>query len=169
MQQQAQKDKFIEVIRQNKKLIFKVCNAYCHYPEDRKDLIQDVIIKLWQSFDKYDNKYKLSTWMYRIALNTAISHYRSSFKRQTSTVSIHDMLIDFADENDRFELDNNVQQLYRFINRFDEMNKALMILYLDGNSYKDIAEVLGISETNVATKINRLKQQLKQQFEQNNN
>jgi len=165
MCQQAQKDQFIYLIQQNKKLIFKVCNAYCHDPEDRKDLVQEVIIQLWRSFDKYNSKYKLSTWMYRIALNTAISHYRTDRKRKSATIPIDDNLMDFADENDCKELDSKVILLYNFINQFDELNKALMILYLDNNSYKDIAEVLGITETNVATKIGRLKQQLKQQFE----
>jgi RNA polymerase sigma factor (sigma-70 family) len=163
MQQQAQKDQFIYLIQQNKKLIFKVCNAYCRDPEDRKDLVQEVIIRLWQSFHKYDNQFKLSTWMYRIAINTAISYYRASSKKQKVTISIHDSLIDIADENTA-ELDENIKLLYHFINQFNDLNKALMILYLDNNSYKDIAEILGISETNVATKINRLKLQLKQQF-----
>jgi len=164
MQKQAEKDQFSYLIEQNKKLIFKVCNAYCHDFEDRKDLVQEVIIQLWQSFGKYDNKYKLSTWMYRIALNTAISHYRTDRKRKSNTISLNENLIDFPDENDSPELDSNVAQLYEFINQFDELNKALMILYLDNNSYKDIADVLGITETNVATKINRIKQQLKKQF-----
>jgi len=121
-------------------------------------------MKLWQSYEKYDNRCKLSTWIYRISLNTAISHYRSNRNRKKSTVSINESLIDFADENEKVELDSNVQQLYAFIGQFDALNKALMILYLDNNSYKDIADVLGISETNVATKINRIKQQLKLQF-----
>jgi len=163
MQQQAQKDQFIYLIQQNKKLIFKVCNAYCHNPEDRKDLVQEIIIRLWQSFHKYDTRFKLSTWMYRIAINTAISHYRASSKKQKVTVSIHNSLIDIADENNA-ELDENIKLLYHFINQFNDLNKALMILYLDNNSYKDIGEILGVSETNVATKINRLKLQLKQQF-----
>lgn len=167
MRKQAEKDQFIYLIEQNKKLIFKVCNAYCHDFEDRKDLVQEVIIKLWQSFEKYNNKYKLSTWMYRIALNTAISHYRANRKRKTGTFSIHEDLFDLIDENESLELDNNVKLLYDFINGFDELNKALMILYLDNNSYRDIADVLGITETNVATKISRIKQQLKKQFAKN--
>jgi len=167
MQRQAEKDKFLYLIEQNKKLIFKVCNAYCRDFEDRKDLVQEVIIKLWQSFEKYDNKYKLSTWMYRIALNTAISHYRANRKRKTNTFSINEDLFDLVDENESQELDSNVKLLYNFINGYDELNKALMILYLDNNSYKDIADVLGITETNVATKIGRIKQQLKKQFAKN--
>ena len=117
--------------------------------------------------EKYNNKYKLSTWMYRIALNTAISHYRANRKRKTNTFSINEDLFDLVDENESQELDSNVKLLYNFINGFDELNKALMILYLDNNSYKDIADVLGITETNVATKIGRIKQQLKKQFAKN--
>ncbi len=165
MQQQAQKDQFLYLVQQNKKLIFKVCNAYCHDPEDRKDLVQEVIIQLWLSFDKYNSQYKLSTWMYRIALNTAISHYRADRKRNTTSLDTRENLIDFADENDAAEMNDRVQLLYSFIAQFDELNRALMILYLDNNSYKDIAEVLGITETNVATKISRLKKELKQKFE----
>jgi len=160
----ANKDRFIEIISQNKKLIFKVCNSYCRNTDDRQDLVQEVIIRLWQSFGKYDERYKLSTWMYRIALNTAISHYRSGKRKNASTISIHESLIDIADENPETELDDNVKQLYAFINQLDELNRALMILYLDDNSYREIAEVLGITETNVATRISRVKQQLKQQF-----
>jgi RNA polymerase sigma-70 factor (ECF subfamily) len=164
MSLQAEKDQFLTLIQQNKKLIFKVCNGYCHDPEDRKDLVQEVIIQLWRSFSNYNNQFKLSTWMYRVALNTCISWYRSERKRKTGAINIEDGLIDLIDTNEQQETDERVVQLYTFINQFDELNKALMILYLDNNSYKEIADVLGISQTNVATKINRIKQQLKNQF-----
>jgi RNA polymerase sigma factor (sigma-70 family) len=166
MTPQANKDQFINIIRQNKKLIFKVCNSYCKNADDRQDLVQEVIIRLWQAFGKYDNRYKLSTWMYRIALNTAISHYRSGKRSEQSTVPLSESLMDIADENLEIELDEQVKQLHLFIRELDELNRGLMILYLDNNSYKEIAEVLGISETNVATRISRVKQQLKYQFTQ---
>ena len=161
---QADKDQFLYLIQQNKKLIFKVCNTYCADAEDRKDLVQEVIIQLWHSFGSYNNQYKLSTWMYRIALNTAISFYRSDRKRKANTSSISENIFDIADDDTSHELDERVTLLYQFINQLDELNKALMILYLDNNSYKDMADILGITETNVATKISRIKQHLKQQF-----
>ena len=164
MVSQAEKNRFLQIIQQNKKLIFKVCNTYCKDFEDRKDLVQEVIVQLWRSFGSYNDQYKLSTWMYRVALNTAISWYRSERKRQTGRVAFQDGIIDLIDTNEEQQTDEQVSQLYHFINHFDELNKALMILYLDNNSYKEIADVLGITETNVATKISRIKQQLKQQF-----
>lgn len=164
MTPQADKDQFLYLIQQNKKLIFKVCNTYCADAEDRKDLVQEVIIQLWHSFGNYNNQYKLSTWMYRIALNTAISFYRSDHKRKANTSSISENIFDIADDDTSIELDERVTLLYQFINQLDELNKALMILYLDNNSYKDMADILGITETNVATKISRIKQHLKQQF-----
>ena len=165
MNPQPDKDQFLLLIQQNKKLIFKVCNTYCRDEEDRKDLVQEVIIQLWHSYPNYNNQYKLSTWMYRIALNTAISFYRSNHKRTGGTVSINEEIFNIADDTETTrQLDEKVILLHQFINQLDELNKALMILYLDKNSYKDIADILGITETNVATKISRIKQHLKQQF-----
>jgi RNA polymerase sigma factor (sigma-70 family) len=163
MSLQANKDQFLHLIQHNKKLIFKVCNTYCSDPEDRKDLVQEVIIQLWRSYANYNNKYKLSTWMYRIALNTAISFYRSN-KKHSQTSPISDFILEIPEDASSRDLDDKVTQLYQFINQLNKLDKALMILYLDNNSYKDMAEILGISETNVATKISRIKQHLKQQF-----
>jgi RNA polymerase sigma-70 factor (ECF subfamily) len=163
------KDKFLTIIQENKKLIFKVCNSYCKDEEDRKDLVQEVIIQLWKSFPNYNPQYKLSTWMYRIALNVAISFYRKEHPRKERTIQIDDILINIADDNPQHDLDEKVGLLHTFINQLDELNKALMLLYLDDNSYKEIADILGITETNVATKISRIKQRLKQQFTNTSN
>jgi RNA polymerase sigma-70 factor (ECF subfamily) len=162
-----QKDSFLTIIQQNKKLIFKVCNTYCKDEEDRKDLVQEVIIQLWKSFPKYNGQYKLSTWMYRIALNVAISFYHKQRPRKENTIQIDDILTNIADDSAPHELNEKVGLLYEFINQLDELNKALMLLYLDDNSYKEIADILGITETNVATKISRIKQRLKLQFANN--
>jgi RNA polymerase sigma factor (sigma-70 family) len=156
---------FLDLLKQHKRIIFKVCNSYCKDPESRKDLTQEIVIQLWKSFRKYDSQYKVSTWMYRIALNVAISFYRRE-KKHTSTSSIAESTLAFADDSTSSrDAESNIAQLHHFIDQLDELHKALMILYLDNNSYKDISEVLGITETNVATKINRIKQKLKPQFE----
>ncbi len=137
--------------------------------EDRKDLEQEIIIQLWNAFDKYNPEYKYSTWMYRIALNVAISFYRKEKKWLTNNdFSSVESIYSIVDEkDDETELDNNIKLLQQFINNLDELNKALMLLYLEEKSYEEIAEILGISKTNVATKISRLKLKLKKEFQKN--
>ncbi len=157
-------EKFIPVIREHQQLIYKICNSYCTVPEDRKDLQQEILMQLWNSFSRFDGRVKISTWIYRIALNTAISFYRKNRKHTTNKVTIDESIISFSDFGDVSEKDENIAFLYRFINELNEMDKALMLLYLDDNKYKDIAEILGISETNVATKIGRIKKILKERF-----
>lgn len=160
---ESKKELFIKVIDQHKGIIFKVCNTYCKDSEDQKDLAQDIILELWKSFDRYDSQYKLTTWMYRIALNIAISYYRKS---QTKKKHFSTGNFDFVDIAQQETKDNEAEigMLQDFINQLDELNKALMILYLEGNSHKEIAEVLDISASNVGTKIGRIKQKLKANF-----
>lgn len=160
--QQIQKD-FLEIIDANKRLIFKICNSYCKNAVDREDLAQEIIFQLWKSWDKYDSNFKLSTWMYRIALNVAISFYRKE-RKSTETVLMGDQLIEIADEKLEEGLERNLSALQQFINELKPLDKALMILYLEEKSHKEIAEIMGITTTNVATKVGRIKDQLKQRF-----
>lgn len=164
-------EKFLSVIQDNKKLIYKVCNLYCKDSEDRKDLQQEIIIQIWRSFETYNEKYKLSTWLYKIALNTAISFYRKESRRDqkhSSEDEIIHVIYNNADSPDE-ELDRKIEMLYKYINEFNKLDRALMILYLDNYGYKEISEILGITETNVATKISRIKNNLKKQFSNFNN
>ena len=162
-----EKEKFISVIKDNQNLIYKICYSYCSNAENRKDLQQEILIQLWNSFSKFDGRVKLSTWIYRIALNTAISFYRNDGKHSDKKVSIDASIISLSDFEYVPEQDENITMLYQFIEKLNEMDKALILLYLDDNKQKDIAEVLGISETNVATKISRIKKFLKEQFSNN--
>jgi RNA polymerase sigma-70 factor (ECF subfamily) len=153
---------FLSVINLNKGIIFKVANSYCKNPDNRNDLVQEIIIQLWKSFDNYKKQYELSTWMYRIALNVAISFYRKD-KKDLST-PLTENIIALVQEEEPGELEENVRLLYQFIDELDELNKALMLLFLEQKSHKQMAEVLGISETNVATKLSRIKDKLKKKF-----
>jgi RNA polymerase sigma-70 factor (ECF subfamily) len=153
---------FLSVINANKGIIYKVANSYCKNSDSRNDLVQEIIIQLWKSFVNYNDKYEHSTWVYRIALNVAISFYRKSKKEITTPLT--DNIIALVIDDEPGELEENVQLLYQFINELDELNKALMLLYLDNKTHKEIAEVLGITETNVATKIGRIKEKLKLKF-----
>lgn len=156
-------ERFQTVVDQHKKILYKVCNSYCRNRDDRDDLAQEIIIQLWRSFGKFDERYRFSTWMYRIALNVAISFYRRENTRTRYVISDEEHLLEAIDEaKDQPE---EIRFLYEFIDRLDPLNKALVLLYLDGNNYQEIAEVLGISESNVATKISRLKSKMKQEFQ----
>ena len=160
--QKPQQD-FLSMIDANKRIIFKICNSYCKNADDREDLAQEMIFQLWKSWSSYNANYKLSTWMYRIALNVAISFYRKE-KKTTETVFMGDHLIEIADEQVEESLAANLNALQQFINELKPLDKALMILYLEEKPQKEIAEIMGITSTNVATKIGRIKEQLKQKF-----
>ena len=162
-----EKDKFISVIKNNQNLIYKICYSYCSNPENRKDLQQEILMQLWNSFLKFDGRVKISTWIYRIALNTAISFYRNDSKHNDKKVTIDESVISLSNFEYIPEQDENVLMLYQFIENLNEIDKALILLYLDDNKYKDIADILGISETNVATKISRIKKNLKEQLSNN--
>ena len=160
--QQAKED-FLSIIEVNKRIIFKICNSYCKNADDREDLAQEIIFQLWKSWSSFNANYKLSTWMYRIALNVAISFYRKE-RKTTDTVLMGDHVIEIADEQIEESLETNLNTLQQFINELKPLDKALMILYLEEKPQKEIAEIMGITSTNVATKIGRIKEQLKQKF-----
>ena len=151
------------MLEQHKLIIFKVCNGYCSDPEEQKDLVQEVILQLWRSFDRYNAQYKLSTWVYKIALNIAISHFRKVSTRQKYTTPFNGAVLDIA-EADNDDKDESLRLLQVFLNQLQKLDKALMMLYLDGHSHEEIAQILDISKSNEGTKINRIKERLRQQF-----
>ena len=162
------KEQFIKTIDDHKKIIYKIVNSYCKNIEDRKDLEQEIIIQLWNSFDNYNSDYKYSTWMYRIALNVAISFYRKEKKRSVKNDFYNEESIFKIEEEtaeEQTELNHHLKLLQEFINNLNELNKALMLLYLEEKSYEEIAEIVGITKTNVATKISRIKLKLKKEFQ----
>lgn len=164
----TKKQQFINTIDEHKKIIYKIVNAYCPNKHDRKDLEQEIIIQLWKAFDKYNSDYKFSTWMYRIALNVAISFYRKEKSRILKSDSYNEesiFNIEENSENGQTELDHHLKLLQEFIHNLNELNKALMLLYLEEKSYSEIADILGITKTNVATKISRIKLKLKKEFQ----
>jgi RNA polymerase sigma-70 factor (ECF subfamily) len=159
-------DIFISVVQTNKGIIYKVANAYCKNIEDRKDLVQEIIIQLWKSFDNYDDKFKLSTWMYRISLNVAISYYRKENSRKKISNPLTDTIINFSDNEGFEDKETDLSILQQMISQLKDLDKALILLYLEEKSHKEISQIIGISETNVATKINRIKNNLKHKFTQ---
>lgn len=161
---QSDEAAFLEAIRAHSGIMRKVANAYCSDISERDDLLQEITIQIWRSWGKYDPSYKMTTWIYRIALNVAISFFRKSHRHRAinNATGNPESVATRGDET----LSENVRQLYEFVAELSEMNRALILLYLDNFSHEEIAQTLGISRTNVATKISRIKKQLRQRFEQ---
>lgn len=156
--------RFQALLEQNRGIVLKVANTYCRQAEDRRDLAQEICAQLWRAYPDYDETRSFSTWMYRIALNVAISHLRSAWYRNRYVSSLDEDALAAIPDPAPHEPDDRIRTLYRVIDRLDDLNRALMLLYLEDRSYREIAEVLGISETNVATKLNRLKQRIRDEF-----
>jgi RNA polymerase sigma-70 factor (ECF subfamily) len=160
----AGKEIFVQRIQENKGIVYKICNSYCANKDDRDDLAQEIVYNLWKSFHSYNTGFKFSTWMYRIALNVAISFYRKE-KKTKSHIPFSENLIVFEENTEAgTEAENNLRLLLKFISELKEIDKSIMLLYLDDKSYKEIAEITGITESNTATKINRIKDKLKSDF-----
>lgn len=159
------KQQFEELLQRHRKIVFKVANTYCWQAEDRADLAQEIATQLWRSFHTYDNAKSFSTWMYRIALNVAISNIRQQKNRLQHSVPLDESHLEIASDAEvKSKDDERIRLLQNFIGQLDSLNRALMLLYLEDHSYREIADILGISETNVATKINRLKQRIRDEI-----
>lgn len=166
MRGREQQQAFETLLREHQRIVFKVVSAYARHPEDRNDLTQEILAQLWRSFSSFDEKRaRFSTWMYRVALNVAISQIRRQPRpdERPEPLAQHHLEAIRATE-DSAEPDERLDVLHRFIDELDSLNKALILLYLEDRSYGEIAEILGISETNVATKISRIKQKLRSQM-----
>jgi RNA polymerase sigma-70 factor (ECF subfamily) len=150
---------FIELLNNNRALIFKVCNLYCDDGEIRKDLFQEIVLQLWKSFPGFKNESAKSTWVYRVALNTSISNFRKESKKPPRhTFDVADLEIpDMPDAiNDR----ENISMLNSAIKNLTEIEKATILLYLDEKTYEEISDIMGISISNVGVRLNRIKNKL---------
>ncbi len=161
MTRPASQEHFQNLLEEHKKLLYKVCHLYCKNRDDHEDLAQEIAIQLWRSFGSFDQRCRFSTWMYRIALNVAISFYRREDARIRHVFSDDERLLSAIDQTANQPAE--MQLLYQLIAGLEPLDRALVLLYLEGNNYLEMAEVLGISETNVATKIGRLKKTMRQE------
>ena len=157
----TQREQFALLLEKHRKIAFKVANTYARLADERADLAQEISAQLWCAFPGYDSNRSFSTWMYRIALNVAISHLRRTAHRDAHTLALDESAHEAALVGAIAEPDERVRDLHRFIERLDALNRALLLLVLEERSYREIAEILGLSETNVATKISRLKQRIR--------
>lgn len=146
---------YLAMLERHKGILYKVARSYSKRGET-DDLIQEICLQIWKSFDKYDNNYAESTWVYRIALNTCISAYRK--ERKTEVVPIENLpLLQHTDPDH----DGQLEEMYRLIQKLQEIDRALLVLHFDGNSHKEIAAIMGFTESNVSTRLSRIRNTLK--------
>lgn len=154
--------RFDALLQQHRGIVLKVANSYAYGAEDRADLAQDIATQLWRAWPAYDPARRFSTWMYRIALNTAISWLRAETLRRRHAVPLDESLHEHADEGAaRPEDGERLRLLWRFMDTLDPLNRALLVLYLEERSTREMAEILGLGESSVTSRISRLKQRLR--------
>ena len=137
---------------------------YCTNDDDKKDLEQEILIQIWKSLSSYNDSYAITTWLYRISMNVAISHYRKTFKKKSNTVRLDTSLLEFTPAPETSEGSYEQERLRKLLAGLNEFDKALMFLYMEDKDYEVIADILGITKTNVATKISRIKNRWKQEL-----
>lgn len=159
-------DAFSALLQRHRGIVFKVANTYAWLAEDRDDLAQEIAARLWHAYPKYDPARSFSTWMYRVALNVAISHVREQTVRgRHDAVPLDEGMHDLADADGvDHERDQHIRLLQGFIERQPPLERALLLLYLEDRPQREIAEILGITESNVSTKIGRLKQRIRDEL-----
>ena len=143
------------MLRQYNRIIYKVASFYTDQNNTLDDLYQDVVLNLWKAFPNFRGESQLSTWIYRVALNTCVSFYRKSKRKPICEKMTSDIKI-YTEDNEA------IAELYACINQLGRLERALILLYLEDRPYKEIAEIMGITTTNVSTKIARIKEKLRQ-------
>jgi len=148
---------FLALIKEYKRLIYKVCYLYATDDEHLKDLHQEVLINLWQGFPSFKGEAKILSWIYRVSLNTCISFHRKHSKI-TDTMPLESLFGLMTDEDD--EKTVHLREMYRLISQLNRLEKAIILLWLDERSYEEIAEITGLSRNNIASKLKRIKEKL---------
>lgn len=151
---------FLQLVQQHQGIIRKVCHLYGRNDADKDDLYQEIVIQLWRAFGTYRGDAKISTWMYRIALNTAISNLRKQ-SRKVALSFPEFVPKEEADSNEEKIKEENLRQMYAAISRLSEVEKALVMLYLEDKSYEEMEEIMGISNGALRVKMNRIKDKLR--------
>lgn len=161
MAEQDQQTEFLNRINECKGIIYKICNLYTSTDVDREDLFQEIVIQLWKAFGKFRGDSKFSTWLYRVALNTAISgiRYQKNKIKISFNENISENIQDAKYESGR---DEQFKMMYEAITKLNEIDRAIVMLYLDDKSYEEMELILGISQNTLRVKMNRAKEKLRQ-------
>lgn len=156
------KEEFEKIIQENAGILHKLCQVYTHNSDEYEELFQQMLIQTWRSLENFKGNSKVSTWIYKVCINTALS-FRAKFHRSKMKFEPIEGKVIIQPEKDTKQEDENLQKLYSAIRKLKPIDKAIVTLYLDENSYEEIAEILGISKTNVATRLMRLKKKIIQE------
>lgn len=151
---------FVELLEEHQNIVHKVCRLYTNNQESHNDLFQEITIQLWKAFPKFRGDSKFSTWMYRVSLNTAITLYRKS-KRTIDTQNFDGVQYKISSETYDETEEQQLKLLYNAVHQLNDIEKALVFLYLEDKNYYEISETLGITEVNARVKMNRVKTKLK--------
>lgn len=151
---------FLQIIQKNQGIIYKVCSLYCDAQDDRDDLFQEIVVQLWKSYPSFRKESKVTTWMYRVALNTAITSFKKS-KRRPDQNRLSFQNFQIADENYDTETEENIKLLHNAVKQLSGIEKSIILLFLENKKYEEIAEITGITQNYVRVKMNRIKKKLK--------
>jgi RNA polymerase sigma-70 factor (ECF subfamily) len=158
------RSRFLELVEQNQDIVHKICALYAGNMDDRKDLSQEIVCQLWKSYQSFRGDSKFITWMYKVALNTALLNLRRN-RGRVRTESLKEHHADIPAEVADREKHGQISRLYEAISQLHKLDRAIILLYLEQFSYKEISEVIGISESNVSVRLVRIKKKLKQLLE----
>ena len=151
---------FLQIIQKNQGIIHKVCNIYCDQEDDRRDLFQEIVAQLWRSFPSFREESKVSTWMYRVALNTAITTFKKRKRRPDQNRLTYENF-QLEDEGYDTETEEQIKSLHKAVNNLTGIEKSIVLLFLENKKYEEIAEITGITQNYVRVKMNRIKKKLK--------
>jgi RNA polymerase sigma-70 factor (ECF subfamily) len=151
---------FLQFITENQGIIHKVCSIYCDLEEDRRDLFQEILVQLWKSYPSFRSESKFSTWMYRVALNTAITSFKKD-KRQPDKTGVSYENLQLAEELYDSGTEEQIKMLNQAVSQLTGIEKSIILLFLEDKKYEEIAEITGITQNYVRVKMNRIKKKLK--------
>jgi RNA polymerase sigma-70 factor (ECF subfamily) len=160
LQDNTQEITFLQLVKEHQKMIHKICHLYGHTPHEREDLFQEIVVQSWKGYTRFRGDAKFSTWLYRVALNTAISSLR---KKEKNIAYVDPFVLpvtspEIVDINSEQE---QLQQMYEAIRKLCEIDRAIVMLYLEDTSYEEMEEILGITQNHLRVKMNRIKEKLR--------
>lgn len=156
------RDDFLSTIKEHEDIVYKLVKIYAEKDNDQQDLYQEIVYQLWRSYNTFQGNSKISTWIYRVALNTSLAHNKLK-KKNAKMVSIDEIEIQIEDKTDN-STESKVNEMYQQIRTLNEIDKAIIFLFLEGKNHEEMAKITGFTVSNIGSRLNRIKQKLKSQI-----